>query len=309
MTAFAARLLYLLAAALARLPWRWLVRLGDALARWLVRRNRRESRVTRRNLELAYPALPAPEREALHDAILRTTARQLLETLRLWTRPHARNLQLLRAQHGVDLFDAALASGRGLIVAAPHYGNWELLNQWLAAKTPLAVLYAPPDSKVGEAFLNLVRAAPGADAGRVTQVRADGPAAVRHLLKLLKDGGVTGILPDQQPKRGDGEFAPFFGLPALTMTLLPRLAARTGATVLYAYCERVGDAGDEPAFELHIEPAAAAVSDPDPQVAAAALNADIERIARRDPAQYQWTYKRFSLRPDGAANPYWPDCY
>lgn len=309
MTAFAARLLYLLAAALTRLPWRWLVRLGDALARWLVRRNRRESRVTRRNLELAYPDLPASEREALHDAIVRTTTRQLLETLRLWTRPHARNLQLLRAQHGVELFDAALASGRGLIVAAPHYGNWELLNQWLAAKTPLAVLYAPPDSKVGEAFLNLVRAAPGADADRVTQVRADGPAAVRHLLKLLKDGGVTGILPDQQPKRGDGEFAPFFGLPALTMTLLSRLAARTGATVLYAYCERVGDTGDEPAFELHIEPAAAAVSDPDPQVAAAALNADIERIARRDPAQYQWTYKRFSLQPGGAANPYWPDCY
>ena len=309
MTEFAARLLYLLAAAIARLPWRWLVGLADAMAAWVVRRNRRESRVTRRNLELAFPELSASEREALHHAILRTTARQVLETLRLWTRPHARNLQLLRAQHGVELFDAALASGRGLIVAAPHYGNWELLNQWLAAKTPLAVLYAPPDSSVGEAFLNLVRAAPGAGAGRVTQVRADGPAAVRHLLKLLKDGGVAGILPDQQPKRGDGEFAPFFGLPALTMSLLSRLAARTGATVLYAYCERVESAGDEPAFELHIEPAAAAVSNPDPQVAAAALNADIERIARRDPVQYQWTYKRFSLRPDGAANPYWPDCY
>ena len=309
MTTLAARLLYLLAAAVARLPWPWLVRLGDALARGVARRNRRESRVARRNLELIHPEMPATEREALHAAILRTTARQVLETLRLWTRPHARNLRQLRAQHGVALFDAALASGRGLIVAAPHYGNWELLNQWLAAKTRLAVLYAPPDSKVGEAFLNLVRAAPGAEADRVTQVRADGPAAVRQLLKLLKDGGVVGILPDQQPKRGDGEFAPFFGRPALTMSLLTRLAARTGATVLYAYCERVADHGDEPAFELHIEAAEPAVADPDPQVAVAALNAGIERIARRDPAQYQWTYKRFSIRPDGEANPYWPDCY
>lgn len=308
MTGFAARLLYLLAASIARLPWRWQVRLGDAMAGWVVRRNRRESRVTRRNLELVYPELSAAEREDLHHAILRTTARQLLETLRLWTRPHARNLRQLRRQHGVELFDAALASGRGLIVAAPHYGNWELLNQWLAAKTPLAVLYAPPDSKVGEAFLNLVRAAPGSGAERVTQVRADGPAAVRHLLKLLKDGGVAGILPDQQPKRGDGEFAPFFGRPALTMSLLTRLAARTGATVLYAYCERVDADGDEPAFELHVEPASPEVSDPDPQVAVAALNAGIERIARRDPTQYQWTYKRFSIGADGT-NPYSPDCY
>ncbi|KGM53259.1 lipid A biosynthesis lauroyl acyltransferase [Lysobacter daejeonensis GH1-9] len=308
MTEFAARLLYLLAAAVARLPWSWLSRLGDALARGVARRDRRESRVTRRNMEIIHPELSASQREALHDAILRTTARQVLETLRLWTRPHAKNLQLLRAQHGVELFDAALASGRGLIVAAPHYGNWELLNQWLAAKTPLAVLYAPPDSKVGEAFLNLVRAAPGSDAERVTQVRADGPAAVRQLLKLLKDGGVVGILPDQQPKRGDGEFAPFFGRPALTMSLLTRLAARTGATVLYAYCERVAEDGSEPAFELHIEPAAPEVASPDPQVAVAALNAGIERIARRDPTQYQWTYKRFSLQPDDA-NPYSPDCY
>ena len=308
MTEFAARLLYLLAAAVARLPWSWLARLGDALARAVVRRDRRESRVTRRNMEIIHPELSASQREVLHDAILRTTARQVLETLRLWTRPHAKNLRLLRAEHGVELFDAALASGRGVIVAAPHYGNWELLNQWLAAKTPLAVLYAPPDSKVGEAFLNLVRAAPGNDAERVTQVRAEGPAAVRQLLKLLKDGGVVGILPDQQPKRGDGEFAPFFGRPALTMSLLTRLAARTGATVLYAYCERVADDGNEPAFELHIEPAAPDVASTDPQVAVAALNAGIERIARRDPTQYQWTYKRFSLQPDDA-NPYSPDCY
>ena len=66
--------------------------------------------------------------------------------------------------------------------------------------------------------------------------------------------------------------------------------------------------GAEPAFELHVEPASPAVSDADPKVAVAALNAGIERIARRDPTQYQWTYKRFSIGEDGT-NPYSPDCY
>ena len=61
-----------------------------------------------------------------------------------------------------------------------------------------------------------------------------------------------------------------------------------------------------PQFELHVEPAPAAIGDPDPGVAVACLNAEVERIARRALAQYQWTYKRYTLRPPGSgeANPY-----
>lgn len=313
MNALIARLLFALASLVARVPWAWQQRLGDAIAARAIRRNSREGRVAGRNLELAYPELLPGQREQLRRQILRTTARQALETLRLWTRPHADNLAQIREHHGTALLDAAMAAGRGVIVVAPHYGNWELLNQWLAARTPLAILYAPPDSAIGEAFLNRVRAAhaPAGAPQRVTQVRAEG-TAVRHLLKRLKDGGVVGILPDQQPKGGEGTFAPFFGVAALTMTLLGRLAHRTGATVLMAWCERIdSDASTGPSFALHVEPAPAAVADADPAVAVAALNAAVERIARRDPAQYQWTYKRYSLRPSGSgdANPYWPDCY
>jgi Kdo2-lipid IVA lauroyltransferase/acyltransferase len=299
MTRLAAWLLYALAAALGRLPWSWLRRLGDVAAWCWLRLDARESRVARRNIELAYPALSPAQAADLRRAVLRTTARQALETLRFWTRPHADNLALIRESHGVERFDAAVAAGRGLIVAAPHYGNWELLNQWLASRTPLAILYRPPESAVGEAFLRRVRAD---DGDRVTQVRAEGPG-IRQLFKLLKAGGVTGILPDQQPKAGDGEFAPFFGRQALTMTLLNRLAERTGATVLFGYCERIGEG---PGFALRFEPVAEAVGGPDPVAAAGALNAGIERIASRDPAQYQWTYKRYTVRPPGSGetNPY-----
>lgn len=292
-----ARLLYALAAGFARLPWPWQRAMAGGLARAWIRLDARESRVARQNLEIAYPEWLPSERDAWHRAVLRTTALQFVETLRFWTQPHARNLALIRQTHGVAHFDAALAAGRGLIVAAPHYGNWELLNQWLASRTPISVLYRAPESPVGEAFLRRVRA----DAGdRVTQIRAEGPA-VRQLFKLLREGGVAGILPDQQPKAGEGEYAPFFGKRALTMTLLGRLAARTGATVLFAYCERIG-AGPE--FALRIEPAPPALASDDPAESVAALNAAVERIARRDPAQYQWTYKRYSLRPPGSGEPY-----
>lgn len=299
MTDFAAWVLYALAAMLGRLPWPWLRRLGDGIAWLWLRLDARESRVALRNLELVYPELLPAQRDNLHRAVLCTTARQALETLRLWTRPHADNLALIRQAHGVDLFDAAITAGRGVIIAAPHYGNWELLSQWLAAHTPLAILYRPPDSAIGEAFLRRVRAD---DGGRVTQVRAEGPG-IRQLFKLLKAGGVVGILPDQQPKMGDGAFAPFFNVPALTMTLLGRLAERSGAPVLFGYCERLGP---DPAFALRFEPVSEGIADVDAAIAVAALNAGVERIARRDPAQYQWTYKRYKARPSGRGedNPY-----
>ena len=292
-----ARLLVAATRLLGAMPWAVVYRLGDGIAALWRLGDARESRVARRNLELAFPQVTGDEREALHRRILRTTARQALETLKLWTRPPAQNLALIRQVHGGELYDQALAAGRGVIVAAPHFGNWELLNQWLASRGQIAIVYRPPDSAVGDEFLQQVR---GVD--NVRQVRAEG-AAVRQLWKVLKDGGAVGILPDQQPKAGDGEFAPFFGVQALTMTLLSRLAERTGATVLVAYCERLGDGPD---FALHFEPAPAAIASPDHLAAVTALNAAVEAVARRDPAQYQWTYKRYTLRPPGSGqiNPY-----
>ena len=299
-------LLYLLAKSIGRLPWPALGWLGDRLAAYWRNGNRRESRVAMRGLELAYPDMPAAERSALRDAALRSTGRQGFETLRIWTRPAAENLALIDEGPGAALLDAALANGRGLIVAAPHHGNWELLNRWLAMKTTLAILYAPPESKVVDGFLRRMREAQGDD-GRVEQIRAEG-IGIRQLFKRLQGGGVVGILPDQQPKQGDGVWAPFFAVPASTMTLIGRLAERTGADVMYAWCERQGDG---PRFTLHVEAAPPGIADKDAVISASALNAGIEAIVRRNPAQYQWTYKRWSQQPEGSAlgNPYWPGCY
>ena len=301
MTALLASLLHAIATLVGRMPWPMQRALGNALGGLSRRLGLRESVVALRNLELAMPELAPDAREALHREVMQTTGRQAVETLRLWTRPRAGNLALIRARHGEALFDAALASGRGLIVAAPHHGNWELLNQWLAARTPLAILYKPPESKIGEACRRRVRA--DADADRGTQVRAEGPG-IRQLFKTLKDGGVVGILPDQQPKAGDGVFAPFFGRQALTMTLLSRLAERSGATVLFCCCERLD--GPELAYALRIDAAPEGIHDPDTSASVAALNQGVEGMARRAPAQYQWTYKRYKARPpdSGEPNPY-----
>ncbi len=297
---FASRLLFAAAWCVGRLPLSLQQALGDALGRFSHWRDTRESRVARRNLELVSPGLEAAAREQAVAGILRATGRNAFETLRIWTRSRADNLALVAGVVGEAHLAAALARGRGLIIAAPHYGNLELVIEYMASRGPFALVYRVPDSRVGDGFLRLAR---GGD--NITLVPAEANA-MRPLWKALKAGEVVGITPDQQPKLGAGEFAPFFGRAALTLSLIPRLAERSGAAVLFAYAERRGDGR----FDLHLEPAPAAIASADVGVATAAMNAGVEAIAGRDFRQYQWTYKRFTLRPPGSGeiDPYGPEC-
>jgi KDO2-lipid IV(A) lauroyltransferase len=120
-------------------------------------------------------------------------------------------------------------------------------------------------------------------------VRAEG-AGVRTLYRRLQAGGVVGILPDQKPNQGEGENAPFFGVPAQTMVLLPRLAERTGATVLFSFAERLPHGAG---YRVHFLPAPDGIANKDIGIACAALNRGVEDCVRLAFAQYQWTYKRY----------------
>ncbi|WP_369126626.1 lysophospholipid acyltransferase family protein, partial [Vogesella mureinivorans] len=119
-----AALLHALMRIIGRLPLRALHAIGAALGDLARRFNNRETRIARRNLELCLPELDADARAALLVEVMRDAGRTLTETCRLWTRPQAENLGLVREVAGEDLFRAALSAGRGLVVCAPHLGNW-----------------------------------------------------------------------------------------------------------------------------------------------------------------------------------------
>ncbi len=128
-----------------------------------------------------------------------------------------------------------------------------------------------------------------------------GLGAVRTLTRALRRGEMIGILPDQDAGSGLGVFVPFFGEPANTMTLLPRLAAQTRALVVIAYAERLPRSRG---FHVHFVPASEEIYSDDIELSAASLNRDIERCVRRRPEQYLWSYKRFRIRPKGMPSPY-----
>jgi len=300
LSAMLGRLLYAIAWLPGRLPLAWQRALGGALGRLALRADLREARIARRNLELVTLEADVGTRERRVRDILASTGANALETLRIWTHDRAGNLALVQEVRGRELLDAARAQGRGVIIAAPHYGNWELLIGYLASVAPFSLVYRVPEKGAGDVFLRLARQGEG-----ITLVPAES-TAMRPLFRALQRGELVGITPDQQPKLGAGEFAPFFGRQALTLTLIPKLAARSGAPVVFAWAEPVPGG-----FDIVFEAAPADIADADVQLAATAMNAAVEAIARRHPEWYQWTYKRFSKRPKGSGetNPYYPDCY
>ena len=286
-------ILYLLLRLFGRLPLRVLHGIGGAVGRLTLWWRSRMVQNTAVNLRIVRPQLDDAAQAALLREVLIESGKSATEIVKIWGGGAERALDLVREVRGEALFDAALAAGKGVIIAAPHLGCWELLNYWLCRKTPMAILYRPPRIAAIEGLMRKMRGALAPE-----QVRADG-AGVRTLYKRLAAGGTVGILPDQKPRAGEGEFAPFFGRDALTMVLLPRLAARTGASVLFAFAERLPRGAG---YRIHLLPAPQGLTNADLTVACGALNQGVQTCVELAFAQYQWQYKRYSA--DDRPSPY-----
>lgn|SRR5690625_1003850 len=251
-------------------------------------------RTVRVNLALCFPELSDRERQRLLRRSFIETGKTASEAAYFWTRKPAKLERLIVEIKGLETLQAKLAQQRGLIVAVPHLGAWELLGLYWAQRLPLHSMYRPPRHQEYEALLTWVRERSGATLLPATA------SGIRQLYRALTQGKVIAILPDQEPP-GQGVFVPFFGHPAKTMTLLPKFAQRSGAPVLFSFAERLPWARG---YRIHLLAAPTEIADPDPEKAATALNAMVETCARIAPAQYQWTYRRFRRQQDGSAGPY-----
>lgn len=289
------RIVRLLFLATARLPLPLAQGLGAALGGLLILLPNETRRVARRNIARCFPDWsPAQRRRLLRQSLIQT-GRTATETAILWLRPLPRVLSFLREVEGEELLKQGMAQGRGVIMLSPHLGSWELTGLYLAAQWGITSMYRPPKLEaMNELMLH------GRERGGARLVPTDA-SGVRALLRALRQGEMIGILPDQDPDRDSGVFAPFFGHSANTMVLLPKLARKSGATVLFAFAERLPRGRG---YRLHIRPAPAGIDDADLATATARLNQGVEACVRQLPAQYQWGYKRFKGRPEGE-----PDFY
>ena len=241
----------------------------------------------RRHLRENLEAAGYGEDAATRHAAVVSAGRMLAELPAVWLRPAAEVIALVRRIDGRELVDAARAAGKGIVFLTPHLGCFEIAAKIAADEFPITVLYRAPKF----AWLQpLIEKGRGQDNVRLARADLTG---VRELLAALLRKEAVGILPDQVPGEGEGEWVEFFGRPAYTMTLAARLAARPGSVCLLAFGERLpGGAG----YVLHVRPLPAAEAG---ENGTRRMNRALESLIRECPGQYLWGYNRFK-RPKGA---------
>jgi len=270
---------------LARLPLPLAHAIGVSVAWILYFVNGKWRRLLTANLAQAGYTDARTRRAAVAEA-----GKMVFEAPKMWLAPLEEILGLVRRVEGLELVFAARAAGRELVFFTPHYGCFEFTPHVVAEHIPVTALYRPARQEKLQRLMY---------EGRKRRNVSLAPASnqgVRMLLAALKRGEAVGILPDQVPARGEGEWVEFFGRPAYTMTLGGKLAAREKAAAFLVLGRRLPRGRG---FEMLIRPLAPALPGESPT---RRVNRALEEAIRERPEQYMWSYNRYK-RPHGAPPP------
>lgn len=276
---------------LARWPWRLQRAVGPWLGRLLARLLRSRRRVVATNLALCFPELDEAARERLLRANFEALGIGVFEFLRAWWGPLSpvdRGLEL----SGLEHLEAAHAGGRGVILVSAHFITLEASLRLLCGHVALAAMYRPHEQPAMEWAVKHGRLRHAVAMFARDELRP----AVRH----LKQGGLLWFAPDQETRRGDSVFVPFFGQPAWSLTSTHQLARLSGAAVLPLFHERL----DDGRYRIEILPPLQDFPTRDATADTARVMAALEQLIRRRPEQYFWLHQRFKRQPDGTRRRY-----
>jgi KDO2-lipid IV(A) lauroyltransferase len=269
------------------LPFRVLVWIGNALGLLLYALAAERRRVAAINLRLCFPDMSDAQRARLLRDHFKMFGRGLIERTILWWSSGARICSLIRVE-GMEHFDAV--KGKPVILLTPHFVGMDVGGSWISQQVDAISVYAKQKNRYLNDMLFKKRIRFG---NQRIYSRQQG---LRPIVKAMREGCPFFYLPDQDQTVKDGAFIPFFGVPAATMTSVPRLAAITGAAVVPCITRLLpGAAG----YVLTFYPAWENYPTGDDIADTRRMNEFIEQRVREMPEQYFWLHKRFKTRPPG----------
>lgn len=266
------------------LPWRLVAWLGQGLGLLFYALGRERRRVARTNFRRCLPELNDSAREQLVRAHFRAFGRSLLERGILWWSRPARLKQHVHVS-GLE----HLPADRPAILLAPHFVGLDVAWSRLTLERHLASVYSQQKNPVFDRVLLKGRSRFN---NPLLISRLDG---LRGIVRAVKSGVPFYYLPDLDFGPRDAIFVPFFGVPAATITGLPRLARLTGAAIIPCITRQLSGGR----YEVTLHPAWQHYPSDDIVADTTRMNAFIEQQARTMPEQYYWLHKRFKTRPEG----------
>jgi KDO2-lipid IV(A) lauroyltransferase len=272
------------------LPLPALRALGALIGRLLYAFGRARRHVALTNLRLCFPQLSEGARAALARRHFIAFGRAFLDRTLLWWAPRSRLERLIRLKGAEHLRDAG---GRPTILLAPHFVGLDAGGTMMTMAVPLVSVYSNQKNPVFNAVLLAGRLRFNAP---ILLSRQEG---MRRALKALKDGYPFYYLPDMDFGARDAIFAPFFGVPAATITGLSRLARATGARIVPVITRMTADG-----YEVELRSPWEGYPGESVEADTVRMNAFIEAEVRKMPEQYYWVHRRFKTRPQGEKKPY-----
>lgn len=249
-------------------------------------------RIAATNLALCFPEASRWQRTRWLVDTHCASVRAALEHGVLWWSSDARLRRIIR----LDNANAALGDGqRPVIWLAPHFNGLDMGGVRMTQDWHFASLYANARNPEID---RLTRHARSRFHPTVLVPKREG---IKPILRALKDGMPAYYLPDQDHGRLNAVFAPFFGIPAATLSALPRLAKLSGAQVVPAITRRLSWGRG---YAVHFYPPWDDFPTADLDADVARMNRFIEDRVREMPADYLWLHRRFKTRPEGCANLY-----
>ena len=269
----------------AALPLGLLHRLGSVLGWTIYGMSPTYRRHLKENLAAARYADGRVRRGAIAAA-----GQMIMELPALWLRPHGEVAALVKETPGAEKSFAAQRSGKAILYLTPHMGSFEVAAQYAASRMPITVLYRRPKSGWLDPLMREGRGRPN------VRLAAADRSGVREIFGAIKRGEAVGLLPDQVPGVGEGEWSDFFGRPAYTMTLAAKLASRDDVACYLVFAKRL-PRGE--GYSIHVRPLAAAKEG---ESGTRRLNRGLEELIAECPEQYLWGYNRYKI-PAGAEAP------
>lgn len=270
---------------MSRLPLRWQWWLGKLIGELAYRLIPRRRHITDVNIRLCFPELSPEEQQHLVRKTFRSNGIGIMEIGLAWFRD-PRSFLPVTAVHGLEHVDAALAKGNGILLLGGHYSTLDLGGSLVTEFIEADVMQRDHNNALMNAVMTRGRE-------RRYGVALDSKN-LRGLLKQLKQNRIVWYATDQDYGRKGIVFAPFFGVPAGSITATSRIAERSGCAVVpFSHFRRE----HAPGYDIYFHPPLENFPSGDDLADATLVNRSIEQEVRRFPDQYLWMHRRFKTRP------------